>query len=316
MNRTASRPSLSPVPFALLGIVFPLIFPPHAVAEVPRLPFAGVQGATAGAGSLTGWDRHGGDNPAVLGPPGYAASIAGYSPFGLEGLRVMEGDAAWDAATWGAAMGVRALFHEEGSGAAVWNIRSAWRPREGLSTGGSLRYAAREGAGLGGGLGILWHPQGALSLGVAWEGEALRTAARGRAGFGADAGSRFGNGHAWRIAVECFSDADREAKGWRRGEWRFGAGFRFHALLSVYAGLAPGRETAGLGVRFGMGDWEGYSALRRHAALGGTSIQGLRWRREGKSDRTGYPHQENPIRKPHRDVATPNRNEPPGAPAN
>jgi len=32
-----------------------------------------------------------------------------------------------------------------------------------------------------------------------------------------------------------------------------------------------------LGVRFGFGDWEGFSAMRRHAALGGTSLQGLRW---------------------------------------
>jgi hypothetical protein len=66
---------------------------------------------------------------------------------------------------------------------------------------------------------------------------------------------------------------------------------RLHPLLSVHAGLAPSRATASLGVRFGAGAWEGFSALRRHGALGGTPVQGVRWRPgEGRADnRLNYP---------------------------
>jgi hypothetical protein len=105
-----------------------------------------------------------------------------------------------------------------------------------------------------------------------------------RAGLGADAGMRFGRGYAWRVCIERFLGIADGGTGEneRQDEWRFGAGLQFHPLLSVQAGLAPRHLTAALGVRFGMGDWEGFSAVRRHAALGGTSIQGLRWRREVK----------------------------------
>ena len=73
--------------FACLSPAFTIL---PARAELPRAPFSGVYGATSGAGALTAWDRLGGDNPAALGPPGWSASLAGYAPFGLEDLSVLE----------------------------------------------------------------------------------------------------------------------------------------------------------------------------------------------------------------------------------
>jgi hypothetical protein len=256
------------------------------IADVPRLPFSGVYGATSGSGSLTGWERHGGDNPAVVGEAGWSASAAGYAPFGLDGLRVMELDAARDARRWGVSLGGRFVFDDGGSGASRWSIQGAWKPHERLGMGGSLRVHAGHGnPGIGAGLGILWHPYTLLSLGAAWETSPGAFSGgkprQDRAGIGADFGTRLGAraGYAARTSVEYVVNLDDDTADERVKEWRFGAHLRFHALLSVYAGLAPRHQTVALGVRFGMGDWEGFSALRRHAALGGTSIQGVRWRR-------------------------------------
>lgn len=293
---TARIPAM---PFLLLAFVIPVAL----FAEVPRLPFSGVYGATAGAGSLTGWDRHGGDNPAVIAGPGWSASVAGYAPFGLDGLRVMELDGARDESRWGASIGVRALFDDGGSTTSRWNMQGAWKPHEDLSMGGSLRvHAARGNPGIGAGVGVQWHPHRALSLGAAWESspdlvEAIKTARReDRLGVGVDFGIRFGAredtrspaSFMTRASVEYFVSPGEEGSAlFDDHEWRFGLGLRFHPLLSIHAGFSPCHQTAALGVRFGMGDWEGFSALRRHAALGGTSIQGVRWsRQEGAKNRS------------------------------
>src|SRR6185312_12748997 len=101
-----------------------------------------------------------------------------------------------------------------------------------------------------------------------------------RAGFGWEGGGTF-SWAAWRACVEALY-ARREGsprgvpEGWG---YRFAGALRLHSLLSIQAGFVPRLETASLGVRFGFGDWEGFSAMRRHEALGGTSLQGLRWQR-------------------------------------
>lgn len=247
-----------------------ILLPARVGAELPRVPFSGAYGATSGAGSVTGWDRLGGDNPAALGAPGWTASAAGYAPFGLEDVRVMELGAARDADRWGASFGVRTLSAgEAGGGVAVSLVRGGLAARLGehWSGGGALRFglgsAAGRDGGFGGGLGLLWRPKPFASLGAAWE--------EGLIGFGLDCGTGLGGSASWRYSVERFFGED--------GEFRHGLGLRLHPLLSVYAGLAPARQTASLGVRFGAGAWEGFGALRRHAALGGTPVQGVRWTR-------------------------------------
>ena len=244
---------------------------------IPRVPFSGIYGATAGAGSLTGWDRLGGDNPAALmaaGAPGWTASAAGYAPFGLDGARMTEVESARDAGRWGASLGVRALTGEDVGGASFVRARLAARLARGFVAGGTLRvdFAPESGEGFGSGnitagmgAGVIWRPAPFAAVGMAWE--------DGTVGVGVDGGTRLGGagGIAWRVTAErMFGEIE---------EYRFGFGLRLHALLSVHAGWAPERETASLGVRFGAGAWEGFSALRRHAALGGTSIQGVRWTR-------------------------------------
>jgi hypothetical protein len=277
--------SILPLCLLLSGITSVTSF-----SEVPRLPFSGIYGATAGAGSLTGWGRHGGDNPAVIAGPGWSASVAGYAPFGLDGLRVMELEAARDQRRWSLSLGVRALFDDGGSVASRWNAQGAWKPHEDWSMGGSLRvHAAHGNPGMGGGVGALWNPHRALSLGAAWEStpDPVESASRyGRLGVGMDVGHHFGarpakgspSGSMTRASVEYFlTPGDAGSALFDDHEWRFGLGLRFHPLLSIHAGFSPRHQSAALGVRFGMGDWEGFSALRRHAALGGTSVQGLRW---------------------------------------
>jgi hypothetical protein len=269
-------------PMPALLLIFLLFV--SGVSDVPHVPFSNVYGATAGAGSLTGWDRNGGDNPATVGAPGFGVSLAGYSPFGLDGLSVVEMETGRDAARWGASIGWRALFDkgdggedgEDAAGMAESRLRlqTAWKFRPDLSAGGSVSWHASSGnPGIGKGAGLLWRPYPVLALGAAWESFPTILGLEHRTGFGADAGTRFGRGYAWRISAERFFASGGE------GESRFGLGFQFHPSLSVYAGLAPRHESAALGVRFGMGGFEGYSALRRHSALGGTSIQGLRWTR-------------------------------------
>lgn len=247
----------------------------NLLAVVPRLPFSGVHGATIGAGSATGWERHGGENPAVFGPPGFGVSLAGYSPFGLDGLHVAGLGAARDAARWGASVHYRGLFDDSGRGAAASGIQFAWRPFPRWQTGVSAQYRAEGiGRGIRAAAGWIWNPLPALAFGGYREEAPSRFGADARTGIGADFGTRLPGGHAWRIACERHFGP----RGHRETRW--GAGFRFHSLLSAYAGWAPRYHTFALGIRFGMGRWEGFSALRRHAALGGTSIQGIRWRKK------------------------------------
>ncbi len=244
-----------------------------AFAEIPRVPFSGAYGSTSGAGSLAGWERLGGENPAAFGAPGWIASLAGYSPFGIEDLGVAELEAARDSDRWGASLGWRAFTEAGNVEASSLRARLAARLGAGWSGGGGLRFGIGDAAGRDGGfaagLGVLWRPRPFATLGAAWE--------DGVFGLGADLGAGLGPSGAWRLSYDRFFGFAAES--------RYGLGLRLHPLLSVHAGLAPARETASLGVRFGLGGWEGFSALRRHAALGGTPVQGVRWTRE----RAGVP---------------------------
>lgn len=236
-----------------------------ACAEVPGVPFSGAYGATSGAGSLAAWERLGDENPAALGAPGWSASLAGYSPFGLESIGVAEAEAARDAERWGASVGWRALTGGGGLEASALRARLAARLGRHLSGGGGLRIgfgdaSGREG-GFAAGLGLLWRPRSFAAFGAAWEAGAF--------GLGADVGARLGAEGAWRISCDRLFGPGAET--------RYGLRLRLHRLLSVHAGLVPARESASLGVRFGLGAWEGFSALRRHASLGGTPVHGLRW---------------------------------------
>ncbi len=273
-------------------------------AEVPAAAFTGVYGATAGAGSLTGWARHGGDNPAVLSSPGYGVSLAGHAPFGLPGLRVTELAASRDAARWGLSLAWRHLADKAGGDASSLQAQMAFRVRPGAHVGvaatrhrsedgivgGGDRYPDQGGQGAGGGGGLtsgwsagagaLLSPHPALGLGVAGELTPHALGRRVRLGGGVDAGTSLatwlGPGARWRMTAEY-------AREWERGHeampgaWRFAASVLMHPALGVHAGYAPGLETLALGVAFGIGGWEGYSAVRRHSALGGTTVQGLSW---------------------------------------
>lgn len=256
-----------------------------AFAALPAPPFAGPYGGTAGAGSVAGWDRlSAGANPAALGRVGLSVSLAGYAPFGLDGLRTLEAGVARDAPDWGASVTYQNRTDAGRLLAAEAEARTAMR--FGGAAGGVALGWRRTGEGrershaFATGMGVLWRPPAparVLGLGAqvrAAEGEPPLAA------FGADLSARlpgaFAGARAGLSAEAHFTEGAREE--------RYGATLRLHALLAIHAGWAPGRRTAALGVRFGAGAWEGFSAVRRHAALGGTSIQGLRWRRAPARD--------------------------------
>jgi hypothetical protein len=267
---------LLPNPFRAAAAFCPFLFSLAGVSygqtPLPRVPFSGVYGGTAGAGSIPGWDRTGGgENPAVLGAPGWTLSGAGYAPFGLDGLRVTEAVTAWDRPRWGISGSYQGIFAdgaEVTSAASRVGVQSAFRvggPRSGWTTGVSGAFGTK-GIPLETGVGMLWRPRSWGSFGAFWQREGNRE----RMGLGADAGTPlFASGFAWRVCAESIY-----ARGF---ENRFAAALQLHALLSVYTGWDPARETVGFGMRFGMGAWEGFSSMRRHAALGGVSVQGLRW---------------------------------------
>jgi hypothetical protein len=240
------------------------------------VPFAGVYGGTAGAGSVLGWDRSVGENPAVLGRPGWSVAVAGYAPFGLADLRRVDASAAWDRERWGLSASYGGTFAPEAGRTgevadAALGFQSAMKLRQGLTAGIAGLYQAapgNSGAGIAGGL--LWRPRPWGGLGGFWSAEETRWGREARAGIGVDGGFGF-SGMAVRLGAEALH-------GGARWETRFAAGLQLHALLSLYLGWDPPRRTAALGARFGIGGWEGYSAMRRHAALGGTSVQGIRWR--------------------------------------
>ncbi len=291
-----------------------------AMADVPATPFAGAYGATAGGGALTGWTRHGGDNPAVLGPPGYGGSLAGYAPFGLAGLRVTELEASRDAARGGVSLGWRHVADKGGDAASRVRVRFAARGARGMMRGLSVGVqgdlyrtesasaAPSVGGETGGGVGgdgggdaatafgwsagvggmVALHP--ALSLGATGEfvptvgGRGTHTA---RTGWGISCGTSLarvmGAGAFWRMTAEYEREwgTVRRAEGLKPDAWRFAGALRLHPSFGVYAGYAPGHETASLGVAFGAGGWRGYSAVRRHAALGATAVQGAEWSSAG-----------------------------------
>jgi hypothetical protein len=190
-------------------------------------------------------------------------------------VRVTEALVAWDRARWGLSAVYRGLIAEEPGGVAAGiGLQSALKLGRGWTTGIAADYRAEPGSvGAGGSLGLLWRPRSWGSLGAFGGFEDSPWGLATRAGAGADGGVRLA-GMAWRLCAEALY-----ARAGERGRWetRFATGVRLHALLSVYAGWDPPREMAALGVRFGIGDWEGFSAMRRHASLGGSSLQGIRW---------------------------------------
>lgn len=267
-------------------------------AEVPQLSSAGVYGATAGAGSLTGWSRHGGGNPAVTGAPGWSASWAGHTPFGLEGLRVHDVSLARDGKRLTVALEWRHVADAAGPNASRVRLLGAWRAASWGSVGAfvsghdaglnpSSYEDGRDAAfdeGLGAGAGVIVFPHAVLTCGLMGESVPVSRGRSARVGMGADAGASLarvlGRGAAWRVSVEHFRVLN-SAPGVEATEWRYALGLRLHALLGVYGGYAPRAETMALGVSFGAGGWRGYSAVRRHGALGGTAVQGVGWSSAG-----------------------------------
>jgi len=252
---------------------------PFAVqASLPTIPFSGSSGATAGAGSLVGWERNGlGVNPAVSDSHRVSVSIAGYSPFGINEVHVAEGAASWDGGRFGTSLAYRGLYTSDGVSISVWQIQEAIRLGWGFATGlsGQLQNDEEE-QGFGGSEGMLWNKFSFLSLGASVETSPLLQGREITGGFGADIGTNWIGGYAWRFSAEEFYSTYKDV------EYRFGAILRLHSLLSIHGGWSPQTETFALGIRFGMGNWEGFSALRRHSALGTTSIQGLQWRKNLK----------------------------------
>jgi len=255
-------------------------------ADLPRTPFSGIYGATVGAGSVVGWQRLGGENPAIIGLPGYGASASGFAPFGLEGVRVSEVETFYDRARFGLSFAWKHLADDAGPNASRLRFQGVWRTSHAFSAGGFLSAESdgEDAPGFGGGLGVLAHPHRFASLGIVFDNAPDLWGRTTRAHFGIDAGSplppSFGRRSAWRISAE-YAHLFGVPSGFARGEWRFGFGLRLHEMMGVYAGYAPQVQTMGLGVRFGLGGFEGYSAMRRHAALGGTTVQGVGWRSVG-----------------------------------
>ncbi len=248
--------------------------PVFSSASLPQVPFAGLFGATDGAGAAVGWEREGlGVNPAANNPRTMGVSFAGYSPFGLDGVDVGEAAASWDGARWGTSLAYRGLYASDGESASAWQAQGSLRLDTGLSAGLSAQFQNDEDMhGFGGGAGILWNRFPFLTLGSFAGVSPLPQGMEFNTGIGADAGFTYA-GYAWRISAEEFyGSADGV-------QWRFGALVRLHSLLSVYGGWSPQGQTMALGIRFGMGGWDGFSALRRHMALGTTSIQGLKWQK-------------------------------------
>jgi hypothetical protein len=252
------------------------LLPFVAFAALPRIPFSGAFGATDGAGAVVGWERQGlGINPAAGDPNTMGVSFSGYSPFGIEDIKVTEASASWDAAHWGASLAYRGMFSSEVGSAYAWEAQSSVRPGWGIAAGLSGQYQNDEDVStFGGGAGLLWSRFSFLTLGGKAE---ILTSERGdefKSGCGGDVGGNFAEGYGLRLSAEgYYSTLDPL-------ELRFGALLRLHSLLSVYSGWTPQAQTVALGIRFGMGNWEGFSALRRHAVLGTTPVQGLRWRRK------------------------------------
>lgn len=273
MNRTCDEKGMNMKTRMIWSLV--LLIPFAVQASLPTIPFSGSSGATAGAGSLVGWERNGlGVNPAVSDSHSASVSLAGYSPFGIGEVHVLEGTASWDGGWFGTSLAYRGLVASDDVSASVWQIQEAVRLGWGFATGLSGQFQNDEDEqGFGGSAGILWNKFSFLSLGGSVETSPLLQGREITGDIGADIGTNFFGAYAWRFSVEEFYSTYRDV------EYRFGAILRLHSLLSIHGGWSPQTETVALGIRFGMGNWEGFSALRRHSALGTTSIQGLHWRK-------------------------------------
>lgn len=249
-----------------------------AWASLPT-PFSGSYGATVGAGSAVAWERQSfGGNPAALNPNSLGFAVAGYSPFGLDAVTVMEAGAHADSERWGASLTYRGDYVRDEGATSAWQMQAASRWGSDWTSGFSLRYQDEEGwnAGseTGGALGILWHGLPFFTAGALAEETFTFNGLVLGLGYGADWGTRFAGGaYAWRFCVEGFSDSNSESL------WRMGGEVDLHASLSLYGGWSPQLSTWALGARFGMGHWQGFHALRRHAALGSTSLESGRWTR-------------------------------------
>ncbi len=245
-------------------------------SSLPRLPFSGSYGATMGAGSAVGWERSLGGNPAAWESRGFGLALAGYSPFGLDGISVLEADARADGRRFGNSLAWQRSDIQDGPSTSAWQWQGDMRLQPGLSVGGSLKILGEDGWGAA--LGAIWNRFPFFSAGTFAEKSFLPGDRVWRAALGADAGNspltpaggkgKFG----WRINGE--GHFDSREKTWK---WRFGAWLHLHEALSVNGGWSPEAESFALGLRFGMGNWEGFHALRRHAFLGTTSVQGVRW---------------------------------------
>lgn len=195
-------------------------------------------------------------------------------------------------------------------GASRVRAQAAWRATSTLSVGaqadlhrsgtGGFGGGVRETSGWSAGGGGLWTPHPALVVAATGElvpRDGVRVA---RLGVGVDAGWRGthpgggeGRGAEARFSVEYIHERsipDRPPDGTAPAAlrlsdaWRYAVMLRPHPLFGVHAGYAPAQETMALGVVFGVGGWQGYSAVRRHRVLGSTAVQGLSWR---SSSRTG-----------------------------
>ncbi len=133
-----------------------------------------------------------------------------------------------------------------------------------------------DGIALDGGVGMIWNAFSFLTLAGFTETSPRPWGTTLNNEFGADFGVNLKGAYALRFGIDQIYNL---AEGM---DWRFGAVLHLHALLSLYSGRSPRAQTIALSIRFGMGNWEGFSALRRHSVLGTTSIQGLHWRKETK----------------------------------
>ena len=260
---------------SLLILICSIGFPFSANASLPEIPFSGSSGATVGAGSIVGWERNGFDiNPATLETRTANFSISGYSPFGLDGIDVGEANASRDGIRSGTSLSYRGIYDDEGGSASAYQLQESVLLFKGLTTGLSLRYQ-NDGTqqSFDGGAGMLWKMFSFFTIGGMVETLPMPWGRTLNTGIGVDVGGTVYKAYAWRF---CAENNDNIAEG---STWRYGVSLQLHSMLSLYGGWSPAAQTMALGIRFGMGNWEGFSAIRRHVTLGTTSIQGLHWQK-------------------------------------
>jgi len=240
-----------------------------------RIPFSGPMGATAGAGSVLGWEVSGqGLNPAVGGIQILGFSFSTYAPFGIENLRISEAGMIWSGAKWGMGVDYRGWEGPVGYSSSM-EIREGLNLGKGATVGLSIQGMDENGISRVNewGAGFIWNGIPFIKLGVMASAAIESENDPFHAGLGADAGWALKNGYGFRLCVESHYLPNQSL------DWRFGARLRLHSLLSLHAGYNPSAETFGLGLRFGMGSWEGFHAMRIHSELGSSSLQGLQWHR-------------------------------------